>query len=120
MFYLKKLKIFKFKKKNEEVKNESFFYLSCNSHFNHTKILILADLKSINIFLISLLFNETQHLKIVWKQPEIDILGQTCGAGGCFHMKTKITSFQSTSLDIWKDVKGCKETNSRPLHTNKI
>ena len=33
--------------------------------------------------------------------------------GLCFHRKTKITSFQSTSSDILKDVKGFKETNSR-------
>ena len=40
--------------------------------------------------------------------------------GLCFHRKTKITSFQSTSSDILKDIKGCKETNSKPLHTNNI
>ena len=40
--------------------------------------------------------------------------------GLCFHRKTKITSFQSKSLDMLKDVKGCKETNSRALHTSDI
>ena len=35
------------KKKNEEVKNELFFYLSYNSNFSHTKTSILAELRYI-------------------------------------------------------------------------
>ena len=54
----------KMKKKNEEVKNELFFYLSYNSHFSHTKTSILDDLKYIIMFLIFLLFNEMQHFKV--------------------------------------------------------
>ena len=69
------LKIFKMKKKNEEVKTEHFFYLY-NFNFSHTKTSILADLKYVIIFLISLVFNEMQHLKVGQKRPEISILGQ--------------------------------------------
>ena len=50
----KNLKIFKMKKKNEEVKSELFFCLSLPVF--HTKSSIIADLKYIIIFLIFLLF----------------------------------------------------------------
>ena len=43
---------------------DRLIYLSYNSHFFHTKTSILVELKYIIIFLISLLFNEMQHLKI--------------------------------------------------------
>ena len=49
------------KKEIEEIKTELFSY---NSYFSHTKTSILADLKYIIIFLISLLFHEMKHLKV--------------------------------------------------------
>ena len=70
------------KKKNEEVKKWTYFLLSYNFHFTHAKTSILAGFKYIIIFVISLLFNEMQHLKVGWKRPEIYILGQPGGAGG--------------------------------------
>ena len=49
------------KKEIEEIKTELFSY---NSYFSQTKTSILADLKYIIIFLISLLFHEMKHLKV--------------------------------------------------------
>ena len=52
--------------------------------------------------------------KLAKNGQKLGILDQPCGAGGYdFHRKIKIKSFQSTTFDILKDVKGCKETISR-------
>ena len=114
----------------------TFFYLSYNSHFSHIKTSILADLKYIIIFLKFLLFNEIQHLKVGYKRPKIVVRPETRPTlrywglcfyrktriywGLCFYRKTSTKLFQSTCSDILKDVKGCEETNNRPLHTNNI
>ena len=76
----KNLKIFKMKKKNEEVKSELFFCLSLPVF--HTKSSIIADLKYIIIFLIFLLFIffRNMNFRLTWK----------CW-GLCFHRKTKKT-----------------------------
>ena len=61
-------------------KKNLFPYLTYNSHFYHTKASILADLEYILTFLVSLLFDEMQHLKVDQKLQ--GILGQPWGAEG--------------------------------------
>ena len=51
------------KKKHEEVKNELLSTYHVTPLF-HTRTSISADLKYLIIFLISLEFNEMQHLKV--------------------------------------------------------
>ena len=64
MFHLTRIRKFSKWRRKTKRKNIFFIYLPYNSHFSRTKTLVLSDLKYIIVFLISLLFNEKQHLKV--------------------------------------------------------
>ena len=64
----------KLKKKNEDEKNELFFCWMKNFHIHYTKTSNLDNFKYVTIFLISLLDQKIQLVKISQKQPKTGIL----------------------------------------------
>ena len=64
----------KMKKQNEDEKNELFFCWMKNFHIHYTKTSNLADFKCVTNFLISLLDQKIQLVKVSQKQPKMGIL----------------------------------------------
>ena len=119
VLFKKNLKIFRMKKKNEGKTN--FF-----STYHITLIFLIQKRQSQLTSNIRLFFSNLWYL-MKCSTSKLAKNGQKRHSratlrcwGLCFHRKTKITSVQSTSFDILKDVKGCKETSSRPLHINNM
>ena len=78
------------------------------------KASILADLKYIFIFLMSFSIDAIKWnaapQSLLKTAKNRDLRPNLRCLGLCFHSNTKITSFQLTSSDLLKHVKGCKQT----------
>ena len=109
------------KKKHKKVKLELLFYLSYNSHFSHIKNFILSwpPIYNCSSHIFSIQWNVLPQMWLNTARNRHFRLSLRCW-GLFFQNETKITSYQSTSSEILMYVKGCKETNSRALHTNNI
>ena len=86
------------KMKNEEEKNEEFFYWSADFHFHYVKTIDLADSKSVIRFFISSLDRKLQTLKV----DQISLKWAKIGLFGQF---SRAITFDLKKLwKIWKQI----------------